>query len=252
MKSHLILAMCTFSLFSGGLAADTEMRIGQGEGYSGTTGNIVPVSLSNSHPVAALEFSLTDELGLISVDSVVTTGRTTAFTALFHRDKVILFSLSADSINAGEGEILQLWLGVREQQISGPDSLGFEKPPLLADGLGERVPDVRAVGGLFEILPRTTVESNPESIPLEYDLEQNYPNPFNARTSIRYALKADGFVTLRIYDAVGREIDMLEARNKKAGFYEIGFDSESLSSGLYFCKLSVNGFHAVRKLIVLK
>lgn len=93
-----------------------------------------------------------------------------------------------------------------------------------------------------------------------YDLRQNYPNPFNAETKIVYQIPRSGFVTLRVYDLLGKEIATLVNTEKKAGRYEAVFESGSLSSGVYFYKLDIsdisdrsgNNFTQTRKLILIK
>jgi carboxypeptidase T len=89
-------------------------------------------------------------------------------------------------------------------------------------------------------------------VPNEYQLQQNYPNPFNPTTRIKYQLPKDGFVNLRIYDVLGREVKNLVNEVKKAGTYEIKFDMTEHSSGIYFYKIQVNDFAETKKMIVLK
>jgi hypothetical protein len=92
------------------------------------------------------------------------------------------------------------------------------------------------------------------NIPQQYKLYQNYPNPFNPVTKIRYEIKKDGFVTLKIYDNTGKEIDKLVNENQKAGVYEFNYSiyKNNLASGVYFYKFIVNGFSDVKKMILIK
>ncbi|MBM4159300.1 MAG: T9SS type A sorting domain-containing protein [Ignavibacteria bacterium] len=89
-------------------------------------------------------------------------------------------------------------------------------------------------------------------IPFEYKLSQNYPNPFNPVTKIQYSLPKAGFVTLRIYDILGREVRTLVNEYKNAGRYITEFDGSNLSSGVYFYKLEVNGFKDVKRMMLIK
>jgi lysophospholipase L1-like esterase len=75
--------------------------------------------------------------------------------------------------------------------------------------------------------------------PLEFALLQNYPNPFNPSTTINYQLPTDNFVTVKVYDPLGREIAVLVNEQKDAGHYSVQFDGLHLSSGVYFYRLSV-------------
>ena len=71
-------------------------------------------------------------------------------------------------------------------------------------------------------------------IPQSYDLAQNYPNPFNPTTTIRYALPSTATVTLRVYNALGREVAVLvRGAEQRAGTYEVAFDGLNLNSGVY-------------------
>jgi hypothetical protein len=89
-------------------------------------------------------------------------------------------------------------------------------------------------------------------VPAKYDLSQNYPNPFNPMTKISYALPQDGFVTLKIYDVVGREVKTLVNEFKKASSYSIDFNASELTSGVYYYKLSSENFSSVKKMLLIK
>ncbi|NOS85558.1 MAG: T9SS type A sorting domain-containing protein [Ignavibacteria bacterium] len=73
--------------------------------------------------------------------------------------------------------------------------------------------------------------------PAEFSLEQNYPNPFNPETKISFSLPEAGFVTLKIYDLLGREVMLLVNRNYSAGSYSTRLDAAGLGSGIYFYTL---------------
>ncbi|RPH92342.1 T9SS C-terminal target domain-containing protein [candidate division KSB1 bacterium] len=83
-------------------------------------------------------------------------------------------------------------------------------------------------------------------------LHQNYPNPFNAATMIAYDLPADGKVTLRVYDIVGRESAVLKDGFVEAGSHRVMFDGSGLASGIYFIRLDAGGITQTRKFLVLK
>jgi hypothetical protein len=90
------------------------------------------------------------------------------------------------------------------------------------------------------------------AIPEEYSLSQNYPNPFNPSTKINYGLPASGLVTLKVFDNLGREIATLVNEVKDAGYYTVSFNANDLSSGVYYCKIAVNGFVMIKRMILLK
>jgi hypothetical protein len=96
------------------------------------------------------------------------------------------------------------------------------------------------------------VGNNSSTIPTVYSLTQNYPNPFNPVTRISYALPKDGFVTLRIYDIMGREVRTLVNEYKTANTYSVEFNASDLSSGVYFYKINVNGYTEMKKMMLIK
>ncbi|MCX6163849.1 MAG: T9SS type A sorting domain-containing protein, partial [Ignavibacteriae bacterium] len=88
--------------------------------------------------------------------------------------------------------------------------------------------------------------------PVKFNLSQNYPNPFNPSTKISYALPDNGYVTLKIYDMLGKEVATLVNENKNAGYYDVSFSNTQLSAGVYFYKLNVNDFTSVKKMVFVK
>lgn len=90
-------------------------------------------------------------------------------------------------------------------------------------------------------------------IPKEYFLHQNFPNPFNPATRIRFELPEISYVSVVIYDALGREITrLINNELKKEGIYEITWDASGFPSGVYFCRLIADNFTYTRKMILLK
>jgi hypothetical protein len=83
----------------------------------------------------------------------------------------------------------------------------------------------------------TGIKPASNEIPGEFKLMQNYPNPFNPKTVISFQLPVNSFVSVKIYDIVGREIGTPVNEQLKAGTYEIQFDGSNLSSGLYYYTL---------------
>ena len=88
--------------------------------------------------------------------------------------------------------------------------------------------------------------------PVSYNLSQNYPNPFNPVTKINYALPKQGLVSMKVYDILGKEVATLVNEVKNAGNYSVEFNASNLSSGIYFYKISVNGFSEVKKMTLIK
>ena len=80
---------------------------------------------------------------------------------------------------------------------------------------------------------------------------KNYPNPFNPTTQLEYGISEPGFISLKVYDMMGREVVTLVNETKKAGSHSVRFDGSSLSSGIYYYTLSVNGIRMETKSMVL-
>ena len=80
----------------------------------------------------------------------------------------------------------------------------------------------------------------------------SYPNPFNPTSEIRYSLPKDGFVTLKVYDVLGKEVATLVNEHKQAGYYIVTFNAGNLPSGLYLYSIQANGFNQTKKLILAK
>jgi len=104
---------------------------------------------------------------------------------------------------------------------------------------------------LIDTTSVTTVSS--ESFePKKYFLFQNYPNPFNPSTNISYQLPRAEFVTVKIFDAIGSEIETIVKEIKQAGVHEVNFDASHLSSGIYLYKIDAGRFHQSKKMLLVK
>ncbi len=86
----------------------------------------------------------------------------------------------------------------------------------------------------------------------DYELHQNYPNPFNPSTKIRFSIPSNEFLTLKVYNVLGSEIVTLIDNKLNAGSYEVDFNANGLTSGVYFYTLSTNNFTNTRKMILTK
>jgi hypothetical protein len=91
-----------------------------------------------------------------------------------------------------------------------------------------------------------------EHVPTQFSLGQNYPNPFNPNTVIRFQLSVVGMVSLKVYDATGREVLTLVNESLKPGTYETSFNGSLLNSGVYFYKLITDGFSETKRMLLIK
>lgn len=104
----------------------------------------------------------------------------------------------------------------------------------------------------MELIDHKTSSVQNPGVPKKFDLSQNYPNPFNPSTVIQYQLPDDAFVSLKVYDVLGREVATLVDESKHAGYYEATFSASSLGSGVYFYRMTAGEYNAIRKLLVVK
>ena len=89
-------------------------------------------------------------------------------------------------------------------------------------------------------------------MPSSFALNQNYPNPFNPTTNIQYDIPNDVFVSIKVYDMLGREIAELVNEVKNAGRYIVGFIGSNLASGIYYYKIKAGNFEQTRRMVLVK
>jgi hypothetical protein len=85
-----------------------------------------------------------------------------------------------------------------------------------------------------------------------FELSQNYPNPFNPSTTIKYQIPASSFVTLKVFDLLGRVVSTLVNEELKTGSYEATWDASRSSSGVYFYRLDTGNFIQTKKMVMIK
>ena len=89
-------------------------------------------------------------------------------------------------------------------------------------------------------------------VPAEFVLSQNFPNPFNPSTRISYFVPKESFVSIKVYDFLGREVTTLVSETKSTGSYELSFNASSLPSGTYFYTMIADNYSSTKKMILLK
>jgi len=136
------------------------------------------------------------------------------------------------------------------QDIALPNALASTLP---AGGSGINPPGSTAPPTRFAFTVGTiSVISNNMNIPEIYKLFENYPNPFNPETSIRFLIKDDGFVSIKVYDITGRFVNVLVNQKLFAGDYTVKFDGASLSSGVYLYRIETGNFVDSKKMMLIK
>ncbi len=106
--------------------------------------------------------------------------------------------------------------------------------------------------GTWELNGPIGITNYSEKIPDNFYLSQNYPNPFNPATRISFGVKETGFVSLKVFDMLGREVSNLVNKELKPGTYEVTFRGDNLTSGIYFYKLTAKNFTQTKRLSLIK
>ncbi|MBK8945968.1 MAG: T9SS type A sorting domain-containing protein [Ignavibacteriae bacterium] len=109
-------------------------------------------------------------------------------------------------------------------------------------GLGEQAENLCELTNIFNSKQKT----------FGFKLYQNFPNPFNPFTNINYSVPTKTFVTIKVYDVLGNEVANLVNETKNAGSYNVAFDGNYLSSGVYLYQLKSEKFSETKKLILIK
>ena len=152
-----------------------------------------------------------------------------------------VWALSYDGINPPSNQLLLT-------AANNPTSFGTDQASELY---------VVGFNNIYRFTPTVTSSDN-ETKPNDYRLEQNYPNPFNPATIIRYNLPEDSEVTIKIYDALGNEVDTITTGFQQKGFYQRTWNAERLASGVYLVKMNAKSlssdktFSRAMKMLYLK
>ena len=107
------------------------------------------------------------------------------------------------------------------------------------------------IDAINSLLPKAA-DNSIQGTPSEFSLSQNFPNPFNPATNINYSIPSAGYVQLKVYDILGREVAALVNGNRQAGNYQVTFDGSKLASGLYIYKLTSGNYIETKKMLMIK
>jgi hypothetical protein len=146
-------------------------------------------------------------------------------------DPVLIPSFSSHSLAVGDSAIYYVAVGF------GTDKYKMEANMQLAQ---QKYSQITAIG------------NDSKYMPSNYSLSQNYPNPFNPSTKISYQIPKSGNVTLKVFNALGKEVATLVNEEKSAGRYSVDFQALRLSSGIYFYSIQSGSFHETKKMMLLK
>ncbi|MBS1550469.1 MAG: T9SS type A sorting domain-containing protein [Bacteroidetes bacterium] len=127
--------------------------------------------------------------------------------------------------------------------------IGTNKVRFVAkSGFGNNLYIDDITSGLITGINNTPITMTPD----RFELSQNYPNPFNPSTKISFSIPKQSFVSLKIYDMLGKEVSQLVSEVKTPGVYSIDFNALNLSSGAYFYQLKAGEFSDIKRMVLIK
>jgi hypothetical protein len=110
-----------------------------------------------------------------------------------------------------------------------------------------------SVDGVIDLIQNLNKPYNVNvRIPKEFSLKQNYPNPFNPSTTIEYTIPDNSFVTLKVYDMLGKEVASIVNKYQEQGSYIAVWNASDFSSGTYIYKLSAGNYTESKKMVLSK
>jgi len=179
----------------------------------------------------------------------------------------------SDSLQSGIPTTASDKLIYRYSPLSDPNTVGppveFSETPAVWSASGSKPSIVELPGSDFGALflgytaggnkvywdrfsAVVNVSNNGNTVAEKFELKQNYPNPFNPATNINFNIPKNSFVSLKVFDIMGREVSKLVSGNMQRGNYSVQFDGKNLSSGIYFYKLETENFSEVKKMSLIK
>jgi hypothetical protein len=122
------------------------------------------------------------------------------------------------------------------------------------EDLSKGVHNMKYTVALLQSSIHTLIGTEFDNVPTPdaYQLSQNYPNPFNPTTTINFSIPKGGNVKITVYDALGKEVEMLTNQVYSTGTHSVNWNASRYSSGVYFYRLETNGFNTVKKMLLIK
>ena len=205
-----------------------------------------PVLVSEQFAVSERFGSLTGYFKFVPIDA------NQAFTV------VILMSKGANYIGGGSVDTYQasssysqFVVPIQYYSVEIPDSAYIQIAVSDSSGTGTGGIGAFAIVDDLSLGGPTGVDENQLTIN-SFGLKQNYPNPFNPSTTISFSIPTEEFVNLKVFNVLGQEVATLVNEEKQAGSHSVPFDASTLSSGIYFYKISAESFAETKKMILMK
>lgn len=174
------------------------------------------------------------------------------FTQIDNQNKTVLavvIPFKSDAIPKGEGVLLNL-------EFKGEGKVKLEETTICHQK-GISLVNTKAKELDFDFNPIELVSKVEQALPTAFSLSQNYPNPFNPTTNISYALPANAYVRLTIYNILGQKVKTLVNGEEMAGYKNVIWDGKNdrgqeVSSGIYFYRIKAGSFTKTAKMSMLK
>lgn len=170
----------------------------------------------------------------------------------FHGHTIDMINAATNTAYGGKGQ--SIWT-----RVNGPENAinkiydQSNQPLWLSEQIDERAKALEYVVEMANMSPLTLVEGDGKnSVPENFHLFQNYPNPFNPTTTIRFQVPSFRFVSLKVYDLLGREVATLVEGELNAGEHSVVFNAKGLASGIYFYRLTTPKFSQTKIMEILK
>jgi hypothetical protein len=149
----------------------------------------------------------------------------------------------------------QMWL----QEYNGPGNGGDKATSIAVDNSGNvYVAGASEGSGTYfdfatiKYSQSIGIQTLSNEIPSKFFLSQNYPNPFNPITNIKFDMLKSGYVSIKVFDILGQEMQELVKEFKPAGSYQLTFDGSNLGSGVYFYEMQTSEFVETKKMLLVK
>ncbi|MBK8981850.1 MAG: T9SS type A sorting domain-containing protein [Ignavibacteria bacterium] len=230
-------------------------------------GSNVTVRAISPRVIGSTQYVFTNWSNSGDTTQVITVNSNTSLTAFYKTQYRILISSSVgntfggglyyDSASSAQIGVLSRvinsggtnyyfrgWTGVGPGAYTSPDSTGLDS-----------IINLDVIGPIVETARwTTTVGINQLSslIPDQYSLYQNYPNPFNPVTNIKFDIIKTGGVKIVVYNALGKEVNVLLNENLSPGSYKVDFNGSGYASGIYYYKIVTSDFTDVKKMLLIK
>ena len=224
----------------------------------------VTVEVTNTEPVAGLQFDIVDDGNFFAVDSVRVIARVGDWKARFHElddgtMRVLAFvdtdiSTTPSLLSAGEGALLAVDFSKSEEVTADSVLLSFSDI-VVSDSSGNSM-DATGESGTLNV-PTGIADAGQQNIPQEFELHQNYPNPFNPKTTISFGIPKTSDAKLAIFNLLGQEVRTILFRGLSPGYHSVEWNGVNdngyrVESGIYFYQLRAGDFVQTKKMVMLK